>query len=242
MAEEQELQGKKILIVEDESHIAEGVAFNLRKEGFKVKIAVNGVEALDFWKSYKPDLLILDLMLPLVDGFGVLEQIRKVNQKIPILILSARNQAADKLRGFKEGVDDYLTKPFELEEFLARVQRLLLRSSWNNEGEEGFEDNIGDSYSFGPHVINFKEYLAITPTKTFQLTEQEIKLLKLFFMNPQKALSREDLLNAGWGYKGQMETRTVDNFIVRLRKYFEEDNKKPRYFKSVRGKGYMFYP
>ena len=242
MGEEQLLEGKKILVVEDETHIAEGVAFNLRKEGFEVKIAVNGVEALDFWKNYQPDLVILDLMLPLIDGFGVLEQVRKVNQKIPILILSARNQAADKLRGFKEGVDDYLTKPFELEEFLARVQRLLLRSSWNQDGQGLSEESLGDTYTFGPHVINFKEYVAITPKKTFQLTEQEIKLLKLFFLNPQKALSREDLLNAGWGYKGQMETRTVDNFIVRLRKYFEEDNKKPRYFKSVRGKGYMFYP
>ena len=242
MGEEQLLEGKKILVVEDETHIAEGVAFNLRKEGFEVKIAVNGVEALDFWKDYQPDLLILDLMLPLIDGFGVLEQVRKVNQKIPILILSARNQAADKLRGFKEGVDDYLTKPFELEEFLARVQRLLLRSSWNQDGQGLSEESLGDTYTFGPHVINFKEYLAITPTKTFQLTEQEIKLLKLFFLNPQKALSREDLLHAGWGYKGHMETRTVDNFIVRLRKYFEEDNKRPRYFKSVRGKGYMFYP
>ncbi len=242
MADKQNLQGKKILIVEDESHIAEGVAFNLRKEGFEVKIAVNGVEALDFWQSYKPDLLILDLMLPLLDGFGVLEQVRKVNQKIPILILSARNQAADKLRGFKEGVDDYLTKPFELDEFLARVQRLLIRSSWNSDEQGKLENSLGDNYSFGPHVINFKEHLAVTPTKTFQLTEQEIKLLKLFFLNPQKALSREDLLNAGWGYKGRMETRTVDNFIVRLRKYFEEDNKNPRYFKSVRGKGYMFYP
>ena len=175
-----DLHGKRILIVEDESHIAEGVAFNLRKEGFEVKIAVNGVEAIDFWQSYKPDLLILDLMLPLLDGFGVLEKIRKVNQKIPILILSARNQAADKLRGFKEGVDDYLTKPFELDEFLARVQRLLLRSSWNSDGQGNLEDNLGDSYHFGPHMINFKEHLAITPSKTFQLTEQEIKLLKLF--------------------------------------------------------------
>ena len=108
------------------------------------------MEASRFLESYKPDLLILDLMLPLLDGFGVLEQIRKVNQKIPILILSARNQAADKLRGFKEGVDDYLTKPFELDEFLARVQRLLLRSSWNSDEKGDLEDNLERQLSFWP--------------------------------------------------------------------------------------------
>ncbi|MDC0253711.1 response regulator transcription factor [Bacteriovoracales bacterium] len=237
---EDDLKGKKILIIEDEAHIAEGVAYNLRREGFEYKIATNGVEALELWKSYLPDLLILDLMLPMIDGFGVLDQVRNENKKIPILILSARNQTVDKMKGFQKGVDDYLTKPFELEEFLARVKRLLLRASWTSELSE--ENELGETYNFGPNTINFRENKAITPEKTFQLTEQEIKLLKLFFVNPQRALSREDLLNAGWGYKGNMETRTVDNFIVRLRKYFEKDNKNPRYFRSVRGKGYMFYP
>ena len=237
---EDNLKGKRILIIEDESHIAEGVAYNLKREGFEYKIATNGIEALELWKSYVPDLLILDLMLPMIDGFGVLDQVRNENKKIPILILSARNQTVDKIKGFKKGVDDYLTKPFELDEFLARVKRLLLRSTWSTETKG--EDELGDIYNFGPNTINFKENQAITPEKTFQLTEQEIKLLKLFLVNPQRALSREDLLNAGWGYKGNMETRTVDNFIVRLRKYFEKDNKNPRYFRSVRGKGYMFYP
>jgi DNA-binding response OmpR family regulator len=238
---DENIKGKKILIIEDEAHIAEGVAYNLKREGFDYKIASNGLEAIEMWKSYLPDLLILDLMLPVIDGFGVLDKIRAENKTVPILILSARNQTVDKVRGFKKGVDDYITKPFELDEFLVRVKRLLVRSSWNGDKDVG-ESQLGEIYNFGPHTINFRENKAITPQKTFQLTEQEIKLLKLFFLNPQKALSREDLLDAGWGYKGGMETRTVDNFIVRLRKYFEKDKKNPKFFRSVRGKGYMFYP
>lgn len=235
----------KILIVEDEAHIAEGIAFNLKKLGHEVDIASNGILALEKWESFRPDLIVLDIMLPKIDGHEVLKIIRKQNDKIPILILSAKGQPVDRIRGLSIGGDDYLSKPFELEEFILRIQRLLERANWNKEKSEKKMHDLNHgftSYEFGKNKIDFLNNVAVTSHGEVQLTEQEIKLLKIFITNNEKALSRKDLLEFGWGYNDKTSTRTLDNFIVRFRKYFEEDSKNPRHFKSLRGKGYMFNP
>jgi DNA-binding response OmpR family regulator len=234
---------KRILIVEDEGHIADGLKLNLTLQGHDTLIATDGVAALDLWKEWRPDLIVLDIMLPRIDGISVLRNIRLEDQRIPILILSARSTPADKIEGLKHGVDDYLAKPFDLEEFLLRVDRLLTRiSMYESDGFSGAE-KLGSSdrfYRFGDNEIDFVESTAQCRSGKILLTEQEIKLLKLFVANRGKALSRQKLLEIGWGYTKNMTTRTVDNFLVRFRKYFETDPKNPEYFKSRRSVGYIF--
>lgn len=234
---------KRILIVEDEDHIADGIKLNLTLQGYDAVVAKDGVEGLDLWKSWQPDLIVLDIMMPRIDGISVLQNIRLEDQKVPILILSAKGTTADKIKGLKHGVDDYLAKPFDLEEFLLRVDRLLARVAiYENTDITGIE-KLGDmdsKFKFGENVIDFQSSVANCQAGEISLTEQEIKLLKLFINNPGKALSRQKLLEIGWGYTKNMTTRTVDNFLVRFRKYFEKDPKKPVHFKSRRSVGYIF--
>jgi DNA-binding response OmpR family regulator len=234
---------KRILIVEDEEHIADGLKLNLSLQGYEAIIASDGVAALDLWKSWRPDLIVLDIMLPRIDGISVLRNIRLEDQKLPILILSARSTQADVIEGLKHGVDDYLAKPFDLEEFLLRVERMLTRlSMYRSDNLSGSEKlgSIDRVYRFGDNEIDFLESTAQCLSGKIFLTEQEIKLLKLFVSNRGKALSRQKLLEIGWGYTKNMTTRTVDNFLVRFRKYFEKDPKNPEYFKSRRSVGYIF--
>jgi len=233
----------RILIVEDEEHIADGLKLNLTLQGYETIIASDGVAALDLWKSWRPDLIVLDIMLPRIDGISVLRNIRLEDQKIPILILSARSTQADVIEGLKHGVDDYLAKPFDLEEFLLRVERMLTRLSMYRSGNLSGAEKLGSIdrvYRFGDNEIDFIESTAQCMAGKIFLTEQEIKLLKLFVSNRGKALSRQKLLEIGWGYTKNMTTRTVDNFLVRFRKYFEKDPKNPEYFKSRRSVGYIF--
>jgi DNA-binding response OmpR family regulator len=237
------MEKKRILIVEDEEHIADGLKLNLALQGYDTRVAKDGVEALDQWKAWRPDLIVLDIMLPRIDGISVLQNIRLEDQKIPILILSARSTQADRIEGLKHGVDDYLAKPFDLEEFLLRIERLLTRISLYESPDLSGAEKIGPMdriYRFGDNEIDFVESTAICKAGRIQLTEQEIKLLKLFVANRGKALSRQKLLEIGWGYTRNMTTRTVDNFLVRFRKYFEDNPKKPVYFKSRRSVGYLF--
>lgn len=234
---------KRILIIEDEMHIAEGLKLNLLLQEYDVSIAPDGMAGLQQWREWRPDLIVLDIMLPLIDGLSVLRNIRLEDEQIPILILSARGDSRDKVKGLSYGVDDYLSKPFDLEEFLLRVERLLIRTSWNQ--KDGRSDMVATSllagdYEFGSNRINFDTLIAYCKCGKVHLTDQEIKLLKLFITNRGKPLSRKKLLEIGWGYTGKTTTRTVDNFIVRLRKYFEDDPKKPVYFKSIRSVGYIF--
>ncbi len=229
---------KRILLVEDEAHIAEGLKLNLSLQDYEVAIAVDGVKALEMWKSWNPDLIVLDIMLPGIDGLAVLRNIRLEDGKLPILILSAKGDPEDRVKGLSYGVDDYLSKPFNLEEFLLRVERLLKRASWS--GETGDDSSVSDCYSFGKNHIDFTTATAACNLGEVNLTEQEAKLLKLFIANRGKPMSRKKLLEICWGYTEGMTTRTVDNFIVRFRKYFEEDPKKPRFFKSRRSVGYIF--
>jgi DNA-binding response OmpR family regulator len=231
------------LIIEDEHHIAEGLSLNLSLQGYDVRVSPDGASGLQEWKQWRPDLIVLDIMLPGIDGLSVLQNIRLDDEKIPILILSAKAAPNDRVRGFTYGVDDYLTKPFNLEEFLLRVERLLTRVSWYQaEGTQGHPDHfpLPAQYEFGPNRIDFTASTAHCKQGDISLTEQEIKLLKLFILNRGKPLTREELLAIGWGYTRKMTTRTLDNFMVRLRKYFEENPKKPVYFKSLRSVGYVF--
>lgn len=234
---------KRILVVEDEEHIADGIKLNLTLQGYDTIIAKDGVEGLDLWKDWKPDLIVLDIMLPRIDGISVLQNIRLEDQKVPILILSARGTTADKIKGLKHGVDDYLSKPFDLDEFLLRVERLLTRVSMYEKTDITGVEKLGDidkTFRFGENEIDFTSSVASCHAGEINLTEQEVKLLKLFISNPGKALSRQKLLEIGWGYTKNMTTRTVDNFLVRFRKYFEKDPKKPVHFKSRRSVGYIF--
>ena len=235
---------KRILVIEDDHHIAEGLNLNLSLQGYDVGIAMNGVTGVQMWREWRPDLIVLDIMLPGIDGLSILRNIRLEDEKIPILILSAKVETDYKVNGLAYGVDDYLTKPFSLEEFLLRVDRLIKRASWSNPDAD-LANNLSEDetsvFSFGNNQVDFKTMTAICKVGKVRLTEQEAKLLKLFLMNPGKPLSRDKLLQIGWGYTKGTTTRTVDNFIVRFRKYFEDNPKNPSYFISIRSVGYVFY-
>jgi len=233
----------QILVVEDETHLAEGLKLNLELNGYDVMIAADGNSALENWKEWQPDLIVLDIMLPGIDGLSVLRNIRLEDERIPILILSARGDPNDRVKGFSYGVDDYLAKPFNLDEFLLRVERLLTRGAWSQKGSDSKGNSISSLprfYKFGGNSIDFQTLKAHGPSGEIRLTEQEARLLRLFIANRGKPLSRRKLLEIGWGYARGTTTRTVDNFIVRLRKYFERNPKKPVYFKSLRSVGYVF--
>ena len=237
-----EIAKRRILIIEDDLHIAEGIELNLSLQGHEVKVALNGIDGLEVWKQWSPHLIVLDLMLPGLDGMQILKNIRLEDERLPILILSAKVEPSDKVDSFLDGVDDYMTKPFSLEEFLLRVKRLLTRDQWQREQGDFYIENSSEQrlYKFGANTIDFSSGQADCYSGTIQLTEQEIKLLKLFIVNKGRPLSRSKLLEIGWGYSKGTSTRTVDNYIVRLRRYFEEQPKKPKYFKSRRSLGYVF--
>ncbi len=234
---------KRILVIEDDGHIAEGLKLNLSLQGYDVIMAPDGISGLQKWKEEQPDLIVLDIMLPGIDGLSVLRNIRLEDERVPILILSAKSDPDDKVKGLSYGVDDYLSKPFNLEEFLLRIERLLTRSSWyNGEGDSNRaqRSSLAKTYAFGDNRIDFDTSTAHCKCGKISLTEQEVKLLKLFIANRGKALSRNKLLEIGWGYTRATTSRTVDNFIVRLRKYFEDNPKKPVYFRTLRSIGYVF--
>ena len=233
---------KRILVIEDDAHIAEGLRLNLSLKGFSVQIAPDGPSGLRDWKAWKPDLIVLDIMLPGIDGLSILRSIRLEDERLPILILSAKSEAEYRVRGLAYGVDDYLSKPFNLDEFLLRVERLLTRAAWGGGGEPARAGlaAVGPVYRFGGNTIEFETHTARCRVGEVALTEQEVRLLKLFIVNRGKLLSRRELLEIGWGYTGETPTRTVDNFIVRFRKYFEDDPHRPRFFRSVRSVGYVF--
>ena len=230
------MQPIRILLVEDEEHLLEAIKLNLELEGYKVVAATNGTEAVRVFRQERFNLVVLDVMLPELDGFAVCESIRLTNSTVPILFLSAKNAAEDKITGLKRGADDYMTKPFNLEEFLLRVQVLVKRSLTQEEKKE-----MTEVFRFGGNEVNFKTYDIITKdgTKT-RLTKKEIALLKLLIERRNEVVSREQILETVWGYDIYPSTRTVDNFILAFRKYFEKDPKDPQFFFSVRGVGYKF--
>ncbi len=225
-----------ILLVEDEENLQEALKLNLELEDYEVTSAYDGVEALKAVQQEHFDLMILDVMLPELDGISVLESIRLQNNDIPILILSARNSSADRVLGLKKGADDYLTKPFNLEELLLRVSKLVDKSHRLSSRKP-----LEQIYQFGKNQVDFKALECITKDgEKITLTRKEIMLLKLLIENKNEVVTREKILQAVWGYNVYPTTRTIDNFILSFRKYFEEDSRNPRYFHSVRGIGYKF--
>ena len=223
----------RILLVEDEENIRDVVKLNLELENYEVITADNGKTALKHFHEQHFDIVLLDVMLPEVDGFQVCEQIRLTNSNIPIMMLTAKDGALDRITGLKKGADDYLTKPFNLEEMLLRVQNLLKRS--NKEIGSSTE-----SYEFNNNEVNFITYEATGKCGNFNLTKKEAMLLKLLIDRKGEVVSRQQILQAVWGYDVYPSTRTIDNFILSFRKYFETNPKSPKHFLSIRGVGYKF--
>ncbi len=225
-----------ILLVEDEENLHEALRLNLELEGYEITSAYDGSAALAAINAEYFDLIILDVMLPEMDGISVTEHIRLQHNDVPILILSARNSSADRVLGLKKGADDYLTKPFNLEELLLRVQKLIEKNKKLQDRE-----TVDDVYQFGENRIDFKAQEAVTRDgRRIQLSKKEAMLLKLLIENKNEVVPREKILQAVWGYQVYPTTRTIDNFILNFRKYFEQDSRNPRYFHSVRGVGYKY--
>lgn len=229
-------QKLSILLVEDEENLHEALKLNLNLEGYEVTSAYDGAAALKAVHDEYFDLIILDVMLPELDGFSVAQNIRLTNDEVPILMLSARNTSEDRVTGLKKGADDYLTKPFNLEELLLRVQKLITKNKKIQD-----KSTVGETYSFGGHTVNFKAQEAVNAKgERILLSKKETMLLKLLIENKNEVVPREKILQSVWGYNVYPTTRTIDNFILNFRKYFEEDSRNPKYFHSVRGVGYKY--
>ena len=225
-----------ILVVDDEENLHEALRLNLELEGYEVTSAYDGSEALKKIGNEYFDLIIMDIMMPEVDGISVTETVRINNNDVPILMLSARNSSADRVLGLKKGADDYLTKPFNLEELLLRVDKLIQKNK-----KIQVKETIGDIYDFGNNKIDFKAQDAVTWNgQRVELSKKEAMLLKLLIENKGDVVTREKILQVVWGYNVYPTTRTIDNFILSFRKYFEEDSRNPKHFHSVRGVGYKY--
>ena len=234
MSEEQ-LNQSNILLVEDEENLAHGLEYNLSEEGYKVTLAKDGREAIKLFDENEFDLIVLDIMLPYYNGFEIAKHIRDKHPQMPILMLTARTQIEDRVRGLELGADDYLTKPFHLKELLLRIKGMLKRKKWYQ--KVVIENPV---YKFGDNKINFENLKCIKGKKEFQLTSYEAMIMKYLIENKDKVVTRKELLENVWNMNPDIETRTVDNFIARLRKRFEDDPSNPKYIVSVRSAGYVF--
>jgi two-component system alkaline phosphatase synthesis response regulator PhoP len=224
----------RILLVEDETSLSETIRLNLELEGYHVTPVDDGRKALKVFKEARYDLILLDVMLPGIDGFSICQSIRLENNEIPILMLTAKNTSQDKIEGLKTGADDYLTKPFNLEELLLRIANLLRRSQRK-------ENESPNKCVINNRNVDFVSHEVIKPEgEKIMLTKKEALLLKLLVERKNEVVSREHILETVWGYDIYPSTRTIDNFIVTFRKYFETDPSNPRLFLSVRGVGYKF--
>ena len=223
----------RILLVEDEENIKDIVKLNLELEGFEVIATDNGKEAIRLSQEQHFDLLVLDVMLPEMNGFEICEQVRLTNHDTPIIFLTAKDAPQDRIAGLKKGADDYLTKPFNLEELLLRVHNLLKRS--NKQAAEESE-----MFRFGDNQVNFSTFEATGNQGDFMMTKKETMLLKLLVERKNEVVSRNQILQFVWGYDVFPSTRTIDNFILSFRKYFELDPHNPKFFLSIRGVGYKF--
>ena len=257
----------RVLVVEDEAHLADGLRFNLQAEGHAVEVAADGESALErlVEKRERFDVVILDVMLPGKSGFDVAALLREKKNYVPILMLTARGRAEDVLQGFASGADDYLPKPFELAILIARLESLLRRSVWmkdragagkgdghdhghdndNDLGKtrhapEGEQGTGGDTFSFGGKTIDFEELELRTLGNTIHLTVIEAELLRYLVKSEGRVVSRKAILEDVWGLHEDTDTRAIDNFVVRLRRYIEEDPSQPKHLQTVRGVGYRF--
>jgi DNA-binding response OmpR family regulator len=233
----------RILIVEDEQHISDGLRFNLEAEGHEALVAVDGEQALDLVLKERRvfDVIVLDVMLPGKDGFTVAADLRAAEQFVPILMLTARGRPEDVLRGFEAGADDYLPKPFELAILIARVNGLLRRRRWN-EQDSAPEQTEPDTYTFAGRTLDFAAMEVRWHDQSYPLTQMECDLLRYLVKNAGQAVSRGSILENVWDLHESTDTRAIDNFIVRLRRYLEDRPSSPKILQTVRGVGYKFVP
>jgi len=228
-------KNSRVLLVEDEETLAIGLEYNLTDEGYSVDWAKDGKQALEFFELNEYDLIILDVMLPYYDGFEIAEIVRSKAPQIPILMLTARTSIDDRVKGLELGADDYMTKPFHLQELLLRVRGMLKRKHWYKTFSL-----VEPVYQFGENKVDFEKFDASHRNKKFKITHREAMMLKYLIENRGRVVSRKELLENVWSINPNIETRTVDIFISRLRKYFEPDANNPVYIKSIRGAGYTF--
>jgi DNA-binding response OmpR family regulator len=238
----------RVLVVEDEAHLAQGLRFNLEAEGYAAEVVGDGEAATDrlLEKKENFDAVVLDIMLPGKDGFSVVSELRAARNYVPVLMLTARGRPEDVLKGFASGADDYLAKPFDLSILLARLQGLLRRSQWIRGGQAGevLQDSTGTedfgTFSFGGKTIDFGGLELRSGESTIHLTVMESELLRHLVRNDGKIVSRKQILEEVWGLHEDTDTRAIDNFVVRLRRYIEDDPGRPRHLLTVRGVGYRF--
>jgi two-component system alkaline phosphatase synthesis response regulator PhoP len=237
------MTAKHILVIEDEEHLAIGIRYNLTAEGYEVTTVGDGKAALAYLEEHgdRVDLVILDLMLPGMSGYAVCEAMRSAGRDVPVLILSARTLSEDRTRGFDVGADQYLTKPFDLDELLSRVKNLLSRYG-RRQAHGGRAAAAAPVFEFGGWKVDFRTFEVSSAKETARLTHLEMKLLQYFVENPGRIVSREELLENVWDQPGYINTRAPDQFIRRLRKQFEPDPAQPRYFLTIRDAGYRFVP
>ena len=228
----------KILIVEDEQHIADGLRFNLEAEGYEADVVADGEAALESLKDSRYDAVVLDVMLPGIDGFAVARSMRESANYTPVLMLTARGRPQDVLQGFEAGTDDYLPKPFDLDIFLARLKGLLRRQAWIQKPPVPAE--AIDRFEVNGKTIDFENLELLSDGEVTRLTLMEMKLLRFLIENEGRTVSRKTILEDVWNLQEDTDTRAIDNFIVRLRKYLEDDPANPTLLRTVRGVGYKF--
>lgn len=237
------MSGARILVVEDEAHLAKGLLFNLQVEGFEVAIAPDAEQALSMLARERFDAVVLDVMLPGKSGFELATELRQAGNYVPLLMLTARGRPDDVLQGFSSGADDYLPKPFELSILMARIHSLLRRTKWHaaTNRSTGIPDDL-PYFEFAGRRIDFENLRLEALGKDIHLTMMEADLLRYLVRNPRRSISRKELLEQVWRLREDTDTRAIDNFIVRLRRYIEDEPSAPRYLRTVRGVGYTFSP
>jgi DNA-binding response OmpR family regulator len=223
---------RRILVVEDDAHLADGLRINLELEGYEAILAGSAEEGLEFWRNGGIELILLDVMLPDSDGFAFCRLVRDEGDRVPILFLTARSAGQDRIRGLDEGGDDYITKPFDLAELLARIKSLFRRQDWFRGQESPTTLRVGRA------EVNLRSFQAVTPEGTIGLKEKEVMILRLLSEHVGEPVDRETILDRVWGFGAYPTTRTVDNFILALRKIVETDPRKPRHILTVHGVGY----
>jgi two-component system alkaline phosphatase synthesis response regulator PhoP len=231
------VSGERLLVVEDEAHLAEVIADNLELEGWDVEVVGDGLAALERARDVPPDLMLLDVMLPGMDGFRVCETLRKEGNQVPVLFLTAKSSRDDRVRGLALGGDDYLGKPFDLEELILRVRAILRRSEWVRA-----DSPAGDQLVLGEAVVDFSSFTVTLGEREVELSQKEVLILRCLAEQPGAVVSRAEMVDRVWGYDAFPTLRTVDNFIVRLRRLLEPDPRNPRYIHTVRGTGYRLTP
>ncbi|HWR82195.1 MAG TPA: response regulator transcription factor [Candidatus Deferrimicrobium sp.] len=226
---------KTILLVEDDVHLADGLTMNLEADGYQVVHVAHGQQVMPEFRKGVFDLVLLDIMLPGEDGLSICKKLRAAGHTVPILFLTARDQQDERIEGLLAGGDDYITKPFDMQELLARIQGIFRRNAWL-----AAERSEGDVFEFAGRRINFRTFEASGPGGTFQLTRRECMVVKYLIEREGEVVSRDQLLDAVWGYHVYPSSRTIDNFILKIRKIFEDNPRKPVYFDTIRGTGYRF--